>query len=87
MRLFQARFWCLKLLSTKNEYIPQLEGQLQNFKTLMLLEIALLMGTDVEWAIGAAPAYPPASVAPASVASASGPVLEASAANDDADIF
>jgi hypothetical protein len=59
---------------------------LQNFKTLLLLEIALLMGTDVEWETGAAPAYPPESAAPASAAPAGGPVLEAGAANDDADM-
>jgi hypothetical protein len=52
----------------------------------MLLEIALLMGTDVEWVTGAAPAYPPESAAPASAAPTGGPVLEAGAANDDADM-
>ena len=37
---------------SKIEYAPQSEAQLQNFKTLLLLETALLMGTDLEWASG-----------------------------------
>ena len=41
---------------SKNEYAAQSEAQLQNFKTLLLLEIALLMGTDIEWATGGAAA-------------------------------
>ena len=39
---------------TKIEYAPQSEAQLQNFKTLLLLEISLLMGSDLEWATGGA---------------------------------
>ena len=41
---------------TKIEYAPQSEAQLQNFKTLLLLEISLLMGADLEWATGGAAA-------------------------------
>ena len=51
---------------SKIEYAPQSEAALQNFKTLLLLEISLLMGCDVEWATGdggehtGAPVLPPA---------------------------
>ncbi len=54
---------------SENGYSPQSEPALQNFQTLMPLEIGLLMGCDVEWASGqtqadvqgtAAPAVPPA---------------------------
>ena len=34
----------------KIEYSPQSEAALQNFKTLLLLEIALLLGCDLDWA-------------------------------------
>ena len=34
----------------KIEYSPQSEAALQNFKTLLLLEIPLLLGCDVDWA-------------------------------------
>ena len=60
---------------TKIEYAPQSEAQLQNFKTLLLLEVALLMGTDLEWATGGAAA--------ASAGPSGGPVLGSGAAGDD----
>ena len=63
---------------SKNEYAAQSEAQLQNFKTLLLLEIALLMGTDIEWATGGAAA--------ASAGPAGGPVLNPGAAGDDGDL-
>ena len=63
---------------SKNEYGPQSEAQLQNFKTLLLLEIALLMGADLEWATGGAAA--------ASAGPAGGPVLNSGGAGDDGDI-
>ena len=48
---------------TKSEYAPQSEASLQNFKTLLMLEITILLGTDIEWAtgssVGAAVADPP----------------------------
>ncbi len=50
---------------SKIEYAPQSEAALQNFKTLVLLEISLLMGCEVEWATGdggehdGAPVLPP----------------------------
>ena len=55
---------------TKIEYAPQSEAQLQNFKTLLLLEISLLMGADLEWATGGAGGAAAASEGPAG-----GPVL------------
>ena len=33
----------------KQEYAPQSEASLINFQTLLLLEIALLMGCDLDW--------------------------------------
>jgi hypothetical protein len=33
----------------KQEYAPQSEASLTNFQTLLLLEIALLMGCDLDW--------------------------------------
>jgi hypothetical protein len=48
---------------TKSEYAPQSESSLQNFKALLMLEITILLGTDIEWAMGstggAAAADPP----------------------------
>ena len=50
----------------KSEYAPQSEASLQNFKTLLMLEISLLMGCDLDWAtssighaVNAGPADPP----------------------------
>ena len=57
---------------TKSEYAPQSEASLQNFKTLLLLEIAILLGCDLEWAtgssVGAAVADPPVLAAGAAAA-------------------
>jgi hypothetical protein len=33
---------------TKSEYAPQSEASLQNFKTLLMLEITILLGTNIE---------------------------------------
>jgi hypothetical protein len=58
---------------TKSEYAPQSEASVQNFKTLLMLEITILLGTDFEWATGstclAAVADPPV-LAPQAVAAA-----------------
>ncbi len=35
----------------KIDYLPQTQAALQNFKTLLLLEIQLLLGCDVEWSV------------------------------------
>jgi hypothetical protein len=32
------------------DYYPQSEAALQNFKTLVVLEISLFLGGDIEWA-------------------------------------
>jgi hypothetical protein len=37
---------------TKSEYALQSEASLQNFKTLLMLEITILLVTDIEWATG-----------------------------------
>jgi hypothetical protein len=34
---------------SKNDYTPQSEASLQNFQTLLMLEIKLLMGCDLDW--------------------------------------
>jgi hypothetical protein len=60
---------------TKSEYAPQSEASLQNFKTLLMLEITILLGTDIEWATG--------STGCATVADP--PVLAPAAAADDGD--
>ena len=60
---------------SKNDYAPQSEASLQNYQTLLMLEIKLLMGCDMEWG--------PASTG--SVANADPPVLPAAASNADAD--
>ena len=60
---------------TKSEYAPQSEASLQNFKTLLLLEIAILLGCDLEWATGSS----------VGAAVADPPVLAAGAAADDDD--
>ena len=60
---------------TKSEYAPQSEASLQNFKTLLMLEIAILMGCDLEWASGGS----------VGAALADPPVLAAGAAADDDD--
>ena len=61
---------------TKSEYAPQSEASLQNFKTLLMLEIAILLGCDLEWATGS-------SVGTAAVAGP--PVLAAGDSADDND--
>ncbi len=33
---------------TKSEYAPQSEVSLQNFRTLLMLEMSILLGTDIE---------------------------------------
>ena len=60
---------------TKSEYAPQSEASLKNFKTLLLLEIAILLGCDLEWATGSS----------VGAAVADPPVLAAGAAADDDD--
>jgi hypothetical protein len=60
---------------TKSDYSPQSEAALQNFKTLLLLEIAILLGCDLEWAKGTT----------VEAAVADPPVLPASGAADDDD--
>ncbi len=59
-------------------YSPQTDAALTNFKTLLELEISLLMGCDTEWA-GASDFAEPAAAA------AAGAVLGAVAATDDDD--
>ena len=61
---------------TKSEYAPQSEASWQNFKTLLMLEIAILLGCDLEWATGS-------SVGAAAVADP--PVLAAGESADDDD--
>ena len=48
----------------KQEYAPQSEASLINFQTLLLLEIALLMGCDLDWG-AAIPEGASASILPA----------------------
>jgi hypothetical protein len=60
---------------TKSEYAPQSEASLQNFKTLLMLELIILLGTDIESATG--------STGGAAVADPS--VLAPGAADDDGD--
>ena len=60
---------------TKSEYAPQSEASLQNFKTLLMLEITILLGTDIEWATGST----------GGAAVADPPVLAPGAAADDGD--
>ena len=60
---------------TKSDYSPQSEAALQNFKTLLLLEIAILLGCDLEWAKGTT----------VDAAVADPPVLPAAGAADDDD--
>ena len=67
---------------TKIEYAPQSEAQLQNFKTLLLLEISLLMGSDLEWATGGAGGAGAASEGAGGAAVAS-EVLGSGGAGDD----
>ncbi len=58
---------------TKSEYAQQSEAALQNFKTLLMLEITILLGPDIEWATGST----------GSAAVADPPVLAPGAAADD----
>jgi hypothetical protein len=60
----------------KTNYGPQTNAALQNFKTLLELEISLLMGCDIEW--GGEPEV---------AAHAAEAVLGASAPNDDDDDY
>ena len=61
---------------TKSEYAPQSEASLQTFETLLLLEIAILLGgCDLEWATGSS----------VGAAVADPPVLAAGSAADDDD--
>jgi hypothetical protein len=64
----------------KTNYGPQTNAALQNFQTLLKLEISLLMGCDIEWG-GESEVAAPASAA------AAGTVLGASAVNDDDDDY
>ncbi len=60
----------------KTNYGSQTNAALQNFKTLLKLEISLLMGCDIKWGGESEVAAP---------AAAAGTVLGASAVNDDDD--
>ncbi len=60
----------------KMDYSQQLQVALQNSKTLLLLEIQLLFGCDVEWSV---PTQPDSAVAEPPVLSTAG---EAADAND-----
>jgi hypothetical protein len=60
---------------SKSDYAPQSEASLQNFKTLLMLEISILLGTDVEWATGST----------GGAANVDPPVLDTGAAADDRD--
>jgi hypothetical protein len=62
---------------TMSEYAPQSEASLQNFRTLLMLEISVLLGADIEWAMGSSLAGGAAVAGP--------PVLAAGAAADDDD--
>jgi hypothetical protein len=59
----------------KSEYAPQSEASLQNLKTLLRLEITILLGTDIEWATGSS----------GGAAVVDPPVLAPGAASDDGD--
>jgi hypothetical protein len=63
----------------KISYSPQSDAALTNFKTLLELEISLLMGSDTEWA-------QPSETADPAAASAAGAVLGAAKATDDDDV-
>lgn len=60
---------------SKSDYTPQSEASLQNFKTLLMLEITILLGTDIQWATGSS----------GGAAIADPPVLPAAAADADGD--
>ena len=60
---------------SKSDYALQSEASLQNFKTLLMLEISILLGTDVEWATGST----------GGAANVDPPVLDTGAAADDRD--
>ncbi len=64
----------------KLEYLPQTDAALQNFKTLCLLEISLLMGFDIDWGTGDGGELSGAPVLPAGAK-----VLPAGASADDKD--
>jgi hypothetical protein len=61
---------------SKIEYAPQSEASLTNFQTLLIMEIGLLMGCDVDWG----------TANPASAANAGPAILPPAAGNDDGDI-
>ena len=60
---------------SKIEYAPQSEASLQNFQTLLMMEISLLMGCDVDWGTAST----------GSAADAGAEVLPPAAGNDDGD--
>ena len=62
----------------KISYSPQTDAALTNFKTLLELEISLLMGCDIEWGGGSDAVEP-------QPAAAAGTVLGAAGATDDND--
>jgi hypothetical protein len=64
---------------TKSEYAPQSEASLQNFRTLLMLEITILLGADIEWATGSSAV----AGSSGSAAVADPPVLAPSAAAAD----
>ena len=63
----------------KISYSPQTDAALTNFKTLLELEISLLMGCDTEWA-------EPSDFAEPDAASAAGAVLGAARQSDDDEV-
>ncbi len=69
---------------SKIEYAPQSEASLQNFQTLVMMEIALLMGCDVDWKTASTGSA--ANASGVGGANAGGAVLSPAAGNDDCDI-
>ncbi len=74
----KVQFLALHHELAKIGYSPQTDATLTNFKTIIELELGLLMGGNIDWA-GASDVADPAAAAEA------GPVLPAAAANDDDD--
>ena len=66
----------------KTDYSPQSEAALQNFKTLMLLDISLLMGCDIEWA-APAPSISGGGANEAAILTSSAPDDDRDASGDD----
>ncbi len=62
------------------DYSPQSQAALQNLKTLLLLEIQLLFGCDVEWSV---PTPPDSAVAEPPVISTAGEGADADDSSED----